>query len=84
MSVTSLIKRENSAMERAQYMQDAGKTIQAFLKTNFKTFGAVQAIMQENYPELTREEIYNFWSYKTMNRDMIHKMEVVLQKLKSE
>lgn len=79
-----LRKRENYAMERAQYMQHAGKVIQAFLSTSFKSFGAVVAIMQQYYPDLSRDEIYNFWSYKTMNRDVLSKMENVLENLKAE
>lgn len=79
-----LTKRENLVLQRAKYMQSAGKTIQNFLINNWKSLPAVVAVVQQYYPEVTRDEIYNFWSFKTMNYDLLDKMDNILEKLKSE
>lgn len=84
MSKPVLTKREKSTLERAKYMQSAGKLIQRFIESNWKSLDAVVAITQEYYPSITRDEIYNFWSYKTMNYDLLRKMEAVIQRLKAE
>ena len=84
MSKGVLTKREKSTLERAKYMQAAGKLIQRFIESNWKSLDAVAAITQEYYPLITRDEIYNFWSYKTMNTDLLRKMDSVLQRLKAE
>lgn len=79
-----LTKRENVVLQRAKYMQAAGRTIQSFLQLNWKSLPAVVAIVQQHYPDVTRDEVYNFWSYKTMNHDLLNKMECILEILKSE
>lgn len=84
MSDKMLRKRENATMQRAKYMQAAGKIIQDFLKSNWKSLQAVTAIVQQSYPDVTNEEVANFWSFKTMNWDLLGKMEIILDKLKQE
>jgi len=84
MSKTMLTKREKSTLERAIYMQCAGKIVQRFVESGWKSLDAVASIFIDKYPRYTKEQVYNFWSYKTMNKDILHKMEIVLDNLKSE
>jgi len=79
-----LTKRENVVLQRAVYMQSAGKVVQQFIKLGWKSLPAIVALVQQHYPDITRDTVFNFWSYKTMNYDLLQKMETILEQLKAE
>lgn len=79
-----LKKRENAVIIRAKYMQRAGKVMQSFVENGCKSLRVVVAVVQQHYPNLDEKDIYNVWSYKTMNVPLIEKMENVLERLKQQ
>jgi len=79
-----LTKREKAAMDRVAYMRRAADVIAGFVTGGYGAISAVHATARQEYPELMYDEIYQFWNFRTLNDDVLKKLENVLQKLKSE
>jgi len=79
-----LTKRENNAVNRIAWMRRAVNVNDGLRQNGFGTLGAVSAIVQKYCPELTHDEVYNFWNFRGFDSIVLNKMEIVLDNLKAE
>jgi len=79
-----LTKREKAAMDRAAYMRRAADVITGFVTGGYGAISAVHATARQDYPNLVYDEVYQFWNFRTLDIEILEKMENVLQKIKSE
>lgn len=83
-SLPILTKREKETISRFKTYNNYSSILIEFFDMGFKSFNAFKAIMQHNYPEIDEVKLKRFWSCALMESEIVEKVKIVFEKLKSE
>ena len=76
--------RENETINRFDTFYKCSEILREFFKMGFKSYDALKAIMIFYYPDINLVKLKRFWNCQLMDKDIVLKVEVVFNKLKSE
>lgn len=77
-------KRENETINRFKTFNVCSAILREFFEMGFKSFDALKAIMTFHYPEIDLIKLKRFWNCQLMDVEIVEKVKVVFDKLKSE
>lgn len=84
MSNDDLNKTETAVLNRFNNTIEQAKLLCRFFGMGFRNIAAFKAIVLHYDSSLTDKEIKYFWEIKLVNEDVIRKVEMVIDKLKTE
>ena len=84
MNVIEMTRRDKDRMERIQSYKRAIKIFEDFAEIGIINFQAFRSIVYMSYPEIPHLKLSHFWNFRHADDDIACKLEIVLDKLKSE
>lgn len=83
-NVPKLTIREKESINRFNTFHKCSAILKEFFSMGFKSFSALKAIMQFHYPDIDIVKLKRFWNCQLMEAEIVEKVELVFDKLKSE
>ena len=81
---TILSIREKETINRFEMVLKCSSLLAGFFNRGFKSFPALKAIMQFYYPNIDLLKLKRVWSCVLMDQEIVDKIVIVFEKLKSE
>lgn len=83
-NIPKLTIRENETINRFETFHKCSTILREFFAMGFKSFNALKAIMQFHYPDIDLAKLKRFWNCQLMDKEIVEKVTIVFEKLKSE
>ena len=83
-SIPNLTIREKETINRFDTYHVCSAILRSFFDMGFKSFDALKAIMIFHYPDIDLVKLKRFWNCQLMDSEIVEKVKVVFDKLKSE
>jgi hypothetical protein len=84
MEVKNLKQRDMKTLNRIISAQKSSQILKSFFDKGFKSFEALKSIVQNYYPEIDENRLYDFWHIRIFDSEIIEVLESVFDKLKIE
>lgn len=83
-NIPKLTKRENETLNRFKIYDECSAILLNFFEMGFKSFNGLKSIMQFYYPDIDEVQLKRFWNCVGMDQEIVDKVKIVFEKLKSE
>lgn len=83
-NIPKLTIRENETINRFETFHQCSSILREFFRMGFKSFPALKSIVQFHYPDIDLVKLKRFWNCQSMDSEIVEKVKVVFDRLKSE
>lgn len=84
MEKENLKQRDVKTLNRIQVVQKSSNILRSFFDKGFKSFDALQAIVLNYYPEMSKSRLWDFFHFRIFDEDIADALIDVFDKLKIE
>ena len=84
MEIEKLKQRDIKTLKRIETAQKSSTILRSFFDKGFKSFDALKAIVQNFYPEVNENKLWDFFHFRIIDEDIAEILSDVFDKLKSE
>ena len=84
MDIENLKQRDIKTLKRIKIAQKSSNILHDFFEKGFKSFDALEAIVLNYYPEISKTRLWDFWHFRIIDEEIVDSVIDVFEKLKSE